>query len=244
MMQIASGTDWPGLRDTCALCCLVIMLATSAAPSALAQQGASLPPAGSADDQLVCGPRCVKFILQAFGKDVDLTELIIEAQWPNLRDGASLEVLAGSLKKRGIHVLAISVAHLRTKRLVSPYPILLHIAPDESGLRIGHYVVWLPCSATELQRVWDPMTGSIGKLRWETLCERLSGAMLLCAPHAIGDPAFAIVRHRFFFRQALISSSMLWGIVVITWSGLRFLRRSSDRHPKSLGSFQTNEEVK
>lgn len=51
---------------------------------------------------LVCGPRCVQYVVQHYGGDENLTDLVREIQWPDLEAGSSFDSLKDALAKRGV----------------------------------------------------------------------------------------------------------------------------------------------
>lgn len=137
----------------------------------------------------VCGPRCVQYVLKCFGTDVDLIEVVREAQWPRLEQGATLTSLADALKRRGIFTFPMHIGS--DIRLKSPYPVIVHVKDDECINAIGHYVVWLPSSSGGNIRVWWGLEG-VKLLRESDWTEKRSGAILLCEPNAITTPDAAL----------------------------------------------------
>ena len=90
-----------------------------------------------------CGPRSVHFILQWYGHNEDLIEIIRETQWPAVEAGSSLAKLQDAIDSRGIHTCALRVGDGR--RLTWSYPAIVFIPAATPP--IGHYVVWLPTSS-------------------------------------------------------------------------------------------------
>jgi len=139
------------------------------------------PPRASAD--LVCGPRCLQFILHRYGQEVDLIDLVKEAQWPELEVGASLDGIQKSLNGRGIHTAAIRFDPGREFRW--PHPVLLYT--DEGSPARGHYVVRVPgATPGDDDLVWAGVEGW-RRGRWEDVTRGFSGLALLTAPGPITD---------------------------------------------------------
>lgn len=151
---------------------------------------------GTAADQspedlgkLVCGPRCVRFLLSYYGKGETptLVDLIREVQWPDLRRGAALSDLAAALERQGIHTYAMEVSP--RARLCWQWPVLVHLRSQTDG--IGHYAVWLPDSTAAEAHVWIGLAGVMRKPTAE-LAEEMTGPVLLTADQAIVDAADAV----------------------------------------------------
>lgn len=139
-----------------------------------------------ATDDLVCGPRCVQYLLQYYGREADLIELVREIQWPDLASGASLDALDKALNERGIHTFGMQLAP--QARLEWPYPVLIHLKVE--GAEIGHYAVWLPSSSGKVA-LWNGLLG-IQQVSGGELAKCGTGAILLTAPKTITNPASAV----------------------------------------------------
>lgn len=138
---------------------------------------------------LICGPKCVRKVLQLYGKeDEDIIRLVREIQWPEVRNGATMDRVAQSLEKRGIHTFAMQIKP--SARIVWPYPVIVHLTPKPND-DIGHFVVWLPESQGSMARVWntDEKVQQRDEREWSR--ER-SGAVLLTSPEPIDDPNKAL----------------------------------------------------
>ncbi len=135
---------------------------------------------------MVCGPRCVQFVLKQYGKEGDLIELVREIQWPDLESGANLDSVDQALRRRGVNTRALRIDPHADFRW--PYPVILHLK-GQNGL--GHYAVWLPSSTPEQSHVWISLSGvRVGPTK--KLAESLSGAILLTSPDPITDPLSAV----------------------------------------------------
>ena len=135
----------------------------------------------SADSDMVCGPRCVKFILKSYGQEADLIDLAKEIQWPDLEAGASLDRIEQSLHARGIHTKAVRFAPGR--RLNWPHPAVLYT--DEGNPPRGHYVVSAPDGGSESDDlIWAGVEGW-RRGRWDEITRGFSGVALLTSPNPI-----------------------------------------------------------
>jgi len=136
----------------------------------------------------ICGPRCVQWILQSYGKSADLTTLVQETQAETFREGASLAALAESLERRGVYTS--SVHSEAANALLWDHPLLVHMVADEASL--GHFVVLQPSnSAFGSGTVWDGLREFRKWSREDT--RRHSGNVLLTSAEPID---VSKVRHR------------------------------------------------
>ena len=139
---------------------------------------------------LICGPKCVRKILQLYGKeDEDIIRLVREIQWPDIRKGSPLTNVSDSLEKRGIHTYALEISS--SARIVWAYPVIVHVKPpaDET---IGHYVIWLPESKGDKVKIWDGDWG-IQTLSSPRFAESRSGVILLTSPVVIENSETSVV---------------------------------------------------
>jgi len=88
--------------------------------------------AQSADTQSLCGPRCVKQVLEHYGRDADLFELIVEMHGGIVGQPSNVEDIEAALQKRGIYSKAIRTGFLTLPKW--PHPAILHY-------RRGHFAV-------------------------------------------------------------------------------------------------------
>ncbi len=136
-----------------------------------------------ADSDMVCGPRCVKFILRSYGQEVDLIELVKEIQWPDLEAGASLDRIERSLNVRGIYTKAVRFAPDR--RLTWPHPAVLFT--DEGNPPSGHYVVTSPeAESGSDDLIWAGVEGW-RRGRWNEITRGFAGVALLTSPEPIPE---------------------------------------------------------
>ena len=170
---------------------------------------------------IICGPRCVQYVLAHFGIDSDVIDLAKEIQWPDLESGASLKKLADALEARGLHTCALSIN--ASQKLKWQFPVIFHTNPENS--RIGHFQVWLPGSNDSGVQIWDGREGliSIPQDEWMRL---RSGAILLLSPETISNPETAITessRLQMFAGVALVlgGAAALLNVVSKTRSSIK-----------------------
>jgi ABC-type bacteriocin/lantibiotic exporter with double-glycine peptidase domain len=102
-------------------------------------------------DDLVCGPRCLHFILGYFGKHEELTSLAFETQRNGLTKGSRMLLLEEALRKRGLFTLAIRGSESAVKDY--QLPVLLHYRYGPN--RIGHFAIWLPAKGDSPATYWN-----------------------------------------------------------------------------------------
>ena len=152
--------------------------------------------AAAASEDVICGPRCVREALRAYGRgDEDLVSLAREIQWQDIEAGATLASLAKALETRGISTRAIRLR--RDERLCWPHPVVLHFHP-EGGNRLGHYALWLPPGPDGLERIWAGTQG-LKRGTWEEVASGGSGVALLTAPDPIRDAEAAVYRPKMMY---------------------------------------------
>jgi ABC-type bacteriocin/lantibiotic exporter with double-glycine peptidase domain len=143
-------------------------------------------------NNIVCGPRCVQYVLKQFGQDVELADIVREMQWPQLTEGASAASLVAALEKRGVFVKIIQV-NPKSTIFAWEHPMILHLKPDDDE-SLGHFVVRLPQSNDNNIVIVDGLAGVYSK-SYNEFCKKMSGVVLLCSPTPIADDG-VIVYHR------------------------------------------------
>ena len=168
-----------------------LAIAAVVAGNALADSATSTTASGTSGEpgDMVCGARCVKFLLQWYEKDdTGLIDLVREVQWPDFEAGATLESVDRALRARGICTCPISVS--RTATLAWREPALVHLSGD--GSTPGHFVVQLPSSTGDVAHVWAGLeglqTGPTGNFS-----ARRSGAVLLTSREPILHAELAVI---------------------------------------------------
>lgn len=173
------------------------------------------------ESDIICGPRCVQYVLAHFGIDSDVIDLAKEIQWPDLESGASLKKLADAMEARGLHTCALRIN--ASQNIKWQFPVIFHTNPENS--RIGHFQVWLPGSNDSGVQIWDGREGliSIPQDEWMRL---RSGAILLLSPETISNPETAITessRLQMFAGVALVlgGAAALLNVVSKTRSSIK-----------------------
>jgi ABC-type bacteriocin/lantibiotic exporter with double-glycine peptidase domain len=133
---------------------------------------------------LVCGPRCVLFLLSHYGIDkaAELHDLVLEIQWPEIERGASLASLSDALRERDLHTAALKVP--RRSHLLLESPAIVHLDTEDG---IGHYAVCLPSKNGSTVRLWDGLSGEV-ELSRKSFANRWSGNVLLTSTDPLLDP--------------------------------------------------------
>jgi hypothetical protein len=93
----------------------------------------------------VCGPRCVQWVLQRYGIDVDLIALIQEMQWPDFEQGSSFADIEKALRQRGLCIHAVE------DPTVGDWGVPVIIQERRVGESVPHFAIVDP----ELG-YWDP----------------------------------------------------------------------------------------
>lgn len=145
--------------------------------------------------QRVCGPHCVRWVLQRYGIEADLLELVRELQWPEFEKGASFAGLEQSLRKRGLCVEALA------SPLVGEWNVPVIIQETRPGESIGHFAVIDP----ELG-YWDP-----ARLDYAQRDPRHYAGYLLAVYPCPQPPPAPLLS---LFDYVLTAGVLLWGGVV------------------------------
>lgn len=167
----------------------------------------------------ICGPRSVRYLLSFYGHDEDLYALVKEIQWPDVSQGASLDSLARSLRKRGVYTSGVLLSD--KAGLTWDYPSLVHFrATGESGL--GHFAVWMPSSDCTQTRLWSGLAGYEVMPTLEFNRVR-SGEVLLTSPHPIPDGySCAVTNWRFWLGGCLLFAIAGATVAIATFLFVRF----------------------
>jgi ABC-type bacteriocin/lantibiotic exporter with double-glycine peptidase domain len=173
----------------------------------------TLPPVPSLEQSefrdRICGPQCVKRILEHYGYQVGLEELIRELQWPEIDKGTSLGDLSQALEKRGLHVRAI--AYPEDVPIRWSHPVVLHFEQGE----VGHFAVLFPSEDGEKVVLWSPGVGSL-PFRTDVCFEKRTNAVLLTAPFPITDSQVeALPRGKGIIYPIAFGFSLLLPVLVL-----------------------------
>ena len=185
------------------------------------------------DGDFICGPRCVSFLLEYYGRpSPELIELVKALQWPRLEQGASLASIERELNQRGVYTFALKVG--KEARIVWPEPVLVHLKGDAAG---GHYVVLLPPNKGVNDKVWVGLGGfRVGPSR--DLARRRSGYLLLTSKKPIVDPMKSVASMDGLSFPTCNFVASLGCLTVIAFAVIvSILRRASAQRWSSLASW-------
>gem|GEM_PF-5637415 len=166
-------------------------------------------PESNAGGDFVCGPRCVRFLLDYFSRPKEtLTELVQDMQWPEIEAGSSLAEIESALNARKIYTTAMKLSSDAV--LAWEHPVIVHL---EKGVddSLGHFVVWLPGSDERVCNVWNGVTG-VQTGQWKQLRTKMSGYVLLTSPNAIAENALVVKRSTLF--SLLLASSFFDHVLI------------------------------
>jgi hypothetical protein len=153
------------------------------ARTALSPQGRERRAPLSGFGDRICGPRCVRCLLEHYGIQEELAALVRETQWPDFEAGASLGSLAEALEKRGVHTCALRLSP--SGKLTWPHPVLVHLRG--AGGRMDHYVIWKPAGTPDGEGEYLE-AGALTHLSWAAVAQDRSGVVLLTSPEPITAP--------------------------------------------------------
>ena len=175
----------------------------------------SANPGGGDDSQsrIVCGPRCVQYVLQHYGHDADLVDLIKEIQWPRLEEGASLETLSAALEARAVSTAALRLGS--DVQLCSREPVIVHIQRRDGDAEGGHFVVWLPASNEAHVHYWDGLNGIIVEDR-ASFARAASGVVLITSANPITETSgcYHVPRDAWSTLEVFLAVSFLGTIII------------------------------
>ena len=176
---------------------LLLLLATVAGKPIKANIGKRAeehPPLPELD--VFCGPRCVDFVLQYYGKTEIFSDLVREIQWPDVERGCSMDAMKTSLERRHVHTLALR--RLPGTILNWNRPVIVHLHRNGDPT-LGHYVVWLPSSTARTIRIWNGIHG-LQEVPIDEFLSEMSGVVLLTSLTPVEDCSAAFIRSTGFDR--------------------------------------------
>lgn len=166
---------------------------------------------------VVCGPRCVQYVLQHYGIESDLIDLVKETQ-SDFEAGASLANLNDALRRRGVFTAALKLSP--NSVLQWPHPVLMHLSSETEGM--GHFVVWLPTQDGSESQVWNGLSGTQTGPE-SVLAKKRSGYVLLTATAEIPQPEAAARRKNrldLWFLFCLVGVVALIGVMASYWQSV------------------------
>lgn len=159
---------------------LILAICLGAAPARDGQPALVSEEANS----FVCGSRCVKRVLEYYGKSAELIDIVCELQGAAIDHPANLADMKRALELRGVHVAGVRIRPTDLYRLEWRSPVIAHFAGR--GSTPGHFRVILPSSGNnDVVRVWDGLAGETSLTMSEPSTDA-TGVVLLTSPSPIG----------------------------------------------------------
>lgn len=173
-------------------------------------------------EDVVCGPRCLRYILRHYGKQSDLIDLVRAIQWPDIKSGSSLASIEAVLRKNEIATQALYVpvgANVKWD-----HPVLIHCSATEATP--AHYIVLL-ATAGGTARIYCGLDGC-RSIKLSELASLRSGVVLLTASSPTIDAKDAISAVRYSVRQQCVrlAPALLGSLALLTLlTRFKFCRR-------------------
>ena len=173
----------------------------------------------AATGEQICGPRCVEYILNAYDRPTELTDLIYAMQGGQADRMVSAAMIAKTLENKGIHTRILKLDPPSIPDW--PHPTVLHLI-NASGS--GHFVISVPGDAGHAVMFWDG--GTFHEELPEPQRNGLTGVVVLTSPEPFAQdqpPELGI-------RTTESSSTLNWvgggllgavGMVLIGWFLIR-----------------------
>ncbi len=156
--------------------CFKAIALCSVSVTAFAGDTAAIPLSDTNGQDLLCGPRCVDYVLRYYGNATgDFAEFVRE--FPSNSAGTSMQDLSDALRKYDVRTKAVSTSW--KEALNWPHPVIAHTREQASGS--GHFLVWHPASDRSRSIVWDGLNAFRCESTWQ-LHDRIDGGVLLTVP--------------------------------------------------------------
>lgn len=201
----------------CLLSIVIAIVGADGQSSAKHQSGALF---GQAND-MVCGPRCLRFIMRHYGKQRELIDLVKATQWPDIENGASLARMETVLRESGVGTQAVRVPTGATIKW--PHPVLMHY--HASGSRSEHYIVLIRTSAGISEVYWG--IDGFGSIATSELWRLSTGIALLTSPSLDVDPqqVFSAVGTTTSAKTGRLAAALFSIAAIMQLLRLQFTRR-------------------
>lgn len=194
---------------------LIFAVFASLGSSPAPPQNKTLPPEAS---NFICGPRCVKRVLEHYGQHVELIDLVRELQGVAVDRPASLAVMKAALEQHGIHVVGIQLRPSDLRWLCWQGPTIAHLAG--SGSEGGHFCVVFPAHRDGSSLcVWDGLDGTSMRPIDEFAAEA-SGVILLTSRLPIPEQPECLDRGGWIFplgATVVIVPAIVFLLVRANW---------------------------
>jgi len=173
---------------------------------------ASAPCSFGAD--IYCGPRVVQYVLQHYGFNVELVELVNRIQHERDR-GCSFSDLQSELSRHGLSSVTVRVTDWTN--FAWDEPVILHQWPNGLNDKLGHFVV-LMTSGKQLY-LWDGLNGKRRVSKCD-LPKLTSGFLLVTSAEPIdvasiglSDPSASKITTLYVAPFAIAGMAIIWLIV-------------------------------
>lgn len=133
-------------------------------------------------NEFICGPRCVQRVLEHYGQDVELTDLVRELQGATVDRPASLAEMTRVLESRHVYAAGVRLSPRDLRHLSWPDAVIAHF--NHGGSSVGHFRVLFADRAP--MRVWDGLAGE-SAARTNQWAAHASGTILLTSRSPIAD---------------------------------------------------------
>jgi ABC-type bacteriocin/lantibiotic exporter with double-glycine peptidase domain len=170
---------------------------------------ASIPCSLGSD--IYCGPRVAQYVLQHYGFNVELVELVNRIQYEQDR-GCSFSDLQSELSRHGLSSLTLRVTDW--KNFAWDEPVVLHQWPNGINHKLGHFVV-LMTSGKHLY-LWDGLNGE-RRISKCDLPELTSGFLLVtsAAPIDVASigltgPSTSKIAFQYVVPFAIAGMAIIW----------------------------------
>jgi ABC-type bacteriocin/lantibiotic exporter with double-glycine peptidase domain len=180
-------------------------------------------------NEVICGPRCVYYVLKHSGRDEPLASLVREMQWPDLTKGSTVAQMEKALTSRGIHVRSIQLKRFGSARPESPAIVHLRKEGDAEEDLKGHFVVLLPESTEAEALVWDGVLG-IRREPWIEFSKKMTGTIMLTGDAPIENVDEVLrLRGPLSAWEVCLWAALVLGLVCVIPLGPRALRGLAKR---------------
>jgi hypothetical protein len=165
---------------------------------------------------LICGPLCVKYILNTVGKDEDIN-VLARACLESDAIGCSIDGLVSMLRERGIDAKAFETSNLWACHFTSP--AILYIPREQTIDKvIGHFVVIENKSENGALSLWFPDRTDFSASHYARVVSQLRHALVISTDHgamSLGSDVSAITRGTLIILLLMQCVSIL----VLLWKG-------------------------
>lgn len=148
----------------------------------------------STSPDVLCGPRCIARVLDHFGIETTVVD-IVRALGPDVvKNGMSASNIQAFLARNDIHCRVVELSN--RVQVTWPHPVIAHLRPGEDNGAIGHFIVIEQSDAdNDLVLIFNGLSGTESG-RYSLLQKRMSGVCLLTSPTPIESTVRAVERRK------------------------------------------------